>query len=940
MANNIANFIHMKITGLLLGLIFMVGCNQQPDSVRPRLDLSGTWQFSVDLDDKGVEEQWFLLDLADSILLPGTTDSNQKGTVNNDTTTLHLNRVYTYEGPAWYRKQVLIPEAWRDKAIRLVLERTKTSQVWVDNQHASTSGLLQSAQEYDLSGFLTPGKHTITIRVDNSLELTPFGNVHIYTDETQTNWNGIIGGVFLEASPKTFIEGVQVFPDVENRKVQINIDVNNGLALKEAEVQLHVSKELDGEIRKLKVSKHKISCESVVQLVYDLGDQMELWDEFRQPLYHLNVVLVADTIRDHQDVSFGMRQFKTKESQFVINGRATFLRGKHDACVFPLTGHPPMNVEGWTDYFQTIKDYGLNHCRFHTWCPPEAAFEAADRLGIYLQPELPFWGGLDQDSIAEVLYKEGLAMLKKYANHPSFVMFSPGNEIWSGHERIKQLIEKLKAFDNRLLFTQGSNNNIGYVGPMEGTDFHIAARTPYAHDTTLTHTRLTQSFADANAGGILNSQTPSTRVNFSYAVEQIGMPLISHEMGQYQIYPDYREIAKYTGVVQARNLEVFKNRLEKAGMPDQNQAFQQASGAWSALCYKAEMEAALRTVGMGGFQLLDLQDFPGQGTALVGILDAFMDSKGVIRRETWLQSCNDVVILPEFDKYCWTNAETFSAEIKIANYSNGAITSPLHWWVVGPDSIRLQQGKIESVSVPEGGVSLLGTIEFPLSGIDEARQFTLRFWLEGTGYSNAYPLWVYPAHLNPQADPGILVTRSMSQMVLEQLYQGKKVLLMPDEQWVGKNSTEGLFPPDFWNYGMFKSISEGAGRPVSPGTLGLLTDPDHPLFNAFPTNSHTNWQWFSIIKASRPLILDATGKNYRPIVQVIDNMERNHKLGLIFEFKVGAGKLLVCMANLESIKDKPEAAQLYQSIFNYMASDRFNPQEVADAALLEELFLK
>ena len=185
---------------------------------------------------------------------------------------------------------------------------------------------------------------------------------------------------------------------------------------------------------------------------------MELWDEFRQPLYHLNAVLVADGLSDHQEVSFGMRQFKTKGSQFVINDRVTFLRGKHDACVFPLTGHPPMDLEGWIDYFQTVKDYGLNHCRFHTWCPPEAAFEAADRLGIYLQPELPFWGGLDQDSIAEVLYQEGVAMLKKYANHPSFVMFSPGNEIWRNHKL--GLIFEFKVGEGKLLVCMANLESI------------------------------------------------------------------------------------------------------------------------------------------------------------------------------------------------------------------------------------------------------------------------------------------------------------------------------------------------------------------------------------------------------------------------------------------------------------------------------------------------
>jgi hypothetical protein len=237
-----------------------------------------------------------------------------------------------------------------------------------------------------------------------------------------------------------------------------------------------------------------------------------------------------------------MRKFSADGTQFKINGRTTFLRGKHDACVFPLTGHPPMDAEGWLKIFEIAKSYGINHYRFHSYCPPEAAFDVADKVGIFLQAELPFWGGLESDTVANMLKEEGIEMLKQYANHPSFVMFSHGNEIWSGHDLVEKNIISLKEYDNRPLYTMGSNNNIGYVAPRKCSDFFVAARTPFAHDTTLTHLRLTHAFADSRDGGILNTQTPSTEMNFSYPVSQIDIPIISHEIGQYQIYPDYNEL--------------------------------------------------------------------------------------------------------------------------------------------------------------------------------------------------------------------------------------------------------------------------------------------------------------------------------------------------------------------------------------------------------------
>lgn len=639
-------------------------------------------------------------------------------------------------------------------------------------------------------------------------------------------------------------------------------------------------------------------------------------------------------------VPFGMRSFGVDGTQFTINGRTTFLRGKHEGGVFPLTGYVPTDVESWLRVFEIAKSYGINHYRFHSYTPPEAAFTAADQAGIYLQAELPFWGGLDSDSVAYMLRQEGLAMLEAYGNHPSFVMLSHGNELWSGHERALDNMAALKAYDDRPLYTEGSNNNIGYRLPSYVSDYFVGVRTPSDGDTTLTHTRLTHGYVDSRDGGILNTTYPSTLINYSYPVSQLDIPIVSHEIGQYQIYPDYSEIDKYTGVLRARNLEVFRNRLEGAGMADQAELFQKASGAWAAICYKAEMEAAFRTEGMGGFRLLDLQDFPGQGTALIGILDAFMDSKDVISREDWLQSVNDVVLLAEFPRYVWTTDEDFHAHIKVANYSNQILSSTLKWVVSTSEGEVLGEGEFADYTIEFGGLTPIGEIEVDLSSSGEVQKLALQLSLTGTAYSNSYPIWVYPpADTVPQSED-IFVAGSLDTEAITRLRQGGKVLWFPAVEDVENKSVAGLFPPDFWNYEMFKTISESVGKSYSPGTLGLLTDPGHALFNAFSTDFHTNQQWFSIIKVSHSFILDDTAGDYRPIVQVIDNLQRNHKMGLIFEFKVGEGKLLVCMSRLPEILHRPEVVQLYTSIINYMESVDFSPEYGLSVEELTALFSK
>ncbi|MCB0777576.1 MAG: hypothetical protein KDB99_14805 [Chitinophagaceae bacterium] len=926
----------MKNISWLL-LVFLSACSYSQQSYRTRIDLRGSWQFALDTGITGIQKQWFLRDLSDTILLPGTTDLRQKGFLNTDTTTLHLNRLYTYEGAAWYRKKVIIPESFRNKHITLHLERTRSSSIWVDDQPAGSSHLLQSPQQFDVSALLKPGVHYISIMINNDLRLTPYGNVHIYSDDTQTNWNGILGEIYVEASSPTYIRDLQVFADTKQNKIDVKLDIAPGTQKGIAEIVLAIEKTVNGRTTKFKSQHYQRSIDSIQTLSYVFTKTADLWDDYEQPIYKIMTTVSIGKEKDVQTAAFSMRNFKAEGTQFAINGRTTFLRGKHEAAVFPLTGFPPMDVGEWKRVFRIAKNYGINHYRFHSYCPPEAAFTAADEEGIFLQAELPFWGGLESDTVAQMLQAEGMSMLKAYANHPSFVMFSPGNEIWAGHEKVEQVMESLKAYDSRPLYTMGSNNNIGYAPPRPYCDFFIGARVPQNGDSIIGHTRLTHAFADAREGGILNTQYPSTQTDFSFAVSHMNIPLVSHEIGQYQVYPNFKEIKKYTGVLKPRNLEAFKKRLFDAGMAGMDSIFQKASGTWSAICYKAEVEAALRTPGMAGFQLLDLQDFPGQGTALVGMLDAFMDSKEVVSTTTWKQSCNDVTLLLSFPKYCWTNAETFEAQVKVANYSNHAISSALQYEISKQDETILDKGTLSLHEVAAGNLVTVGEIKEKLTGITAAEKILIRVFIPGTNYSNEYSIWVYPPASPIVIPEGITVSNYLTDDIYSQLVKGASVLLFPDAKDIEENSYAGLFNPEFWNYGMFKKISESVKKPVSPGTLGILTNPSHPLFKYFPTDFHTNWQWFSIIQASRSLILDSTQKDYYPIVQVIDNLERDHKLGLIFEFKVGEGKLLVCLSALLKLVDKPEAVQLYRSILQYMRSADFNPGHRINRGQLEKL---
>lgn len=906
---------------------FAINCNYRKLPLREELDLSGFWKFQIDSGYIGNKQKWYLSahQFNDSIKLPGTTDISKKGFFNTDTLTSRLHRNYKYEGAAWYTKDVSIPAHWNKKNIELIIERTKISSVWIDGKYIGSSTLLQSKQVYDLTKFLSAGKHSICVLVNNSLKLTNYGNVHIYSDETATNWNGMIGELKLVAKHAISIKDIQLFTDINKKTALANITITNIPTNSKLELEYQVFKIDRGDKISVATGLSKIEKDSSFKLNCSIEKDFGLWDDYDQNLYQYIATIKEDGKPiDEQTVYFGFRKFEAKQTNFYINDRKTFLRGKHDGCVFPLTGHPPMDTTSWIKLFRTAKQYGINHYRFHTWCPPEAAFTAADHEGIFLQIELPFWGSEFTDITKNMLLKEALAMQKNYANHPSLTMFAMGNELWTNEDTLTKFMGVLKASDKRMLYTQSSNHKLGSSFPSSNSDFHVTVRTPYIKDTTLYHTRLTFWYGESDQGGLLNKLYPNTRMNFDSAVAKIKIPMISHEIGQFLVFPDYDEIKKYTGVVKAKNLEIFQNRLKKSGMLGLNKYFQKASGALAVICYKAEIEAALRTSDLAGFQLLDLQDYPGQGTALVGILDAFMDSKNIVTPKEWRYFCNDVVPLALFNKYCWGSEEIFETDIQVANYSNKDLNSDLNIRIVDANENILFTHKFTQRAFVKGSLSSKLNLKFNLQKVSVPKQLRLEISIANTNYKNSYPFWVYPRAKTGNTNKAILVSTEWDKHTIKELEQGGKVLYLPQSSRV--KSSEGMFNSEFWSYGMFKHLSKLFKKPFSPGTMGLLIDNNHPIFNDFPTEYHSNWQWWSIIKNSNFIPLKNTDE-YLPIVQVIDNFERNQKLGLIFEWRVGKGSLLVCSSRLNKIQHLPEGRQLYASILNYMNSRKFNPQQ-------------
>lgn len=919
-----------------------------------RLDIGGEWQAAMDPELQGEALGWQngAFNGAKKAILPGTLDTNGIGIPNWDNTDQHLGKPLAYEGAAWYAKTVFIPADYAGKELRLVMERTKVTKVWVNGQYAGGDDMVYTPQRIDLTKLLKVGEENlIVICVNNDISLVPVMGSHAYSPDTQTNWNGIIGKFEIQAFNPQRITKLRVTPDVEKKEFVVELrlsqDAKEGLALRAAVGQLSgpLWDDKPAFMRVTEIAIPTLKAGEQFTVRVPAGADAALWSDTAPAVQALELHLMnaAETL-DKRTLTVALREFKGSYEGFTINGNKTFLRGKHDAMAFPMSGHPPMEVEGWLRVMGISRDWGMNHYRFHTCTPPEAAFEAADRLGIYIQSELPIWWAFDEsEEQIQWQLRQGRAILDEYADHPSFVMMALGNEIPKDQSILARMVKELRAHDPRPLYAQGSNNHLWDPSYQEGDDFFTSARTgPYQKDG-LSTARMSMSYLDSNGeGGLLNSRYPSTTINFDKAMEKSPVPFLGFEVGQYQVYPNFKELTKYSGVLKPYNLEMYKARLEKAGMLDQAEDFFLASGALSLLGYRADIEAMLRTNRYCGFELLDLQDYPGQGTALVGMLDAFMDSKGLVRPDQWRQFCDDVVILLRQPKFCWTNAETYTATLDLANYGPKSFADGMISWVLRMDSKVLAEGKVGIDSPAFAGlIAAQAGIEIPLGQLARCvpARLDIDLYLDGSGVKNSYPIWVYPAEEEVEIPANVTVAEALDAETLGILAKGGRVLLFPKAEAIMEHSTGNQFISEFWNWQMFTGFAEKSGGAKSPGTLGLLINTRSPAVGNFPTSFHTDYQWWAIVTGSRALILDELPQSYRPTIQVIDNILRVHKLGLLCEFKLGEGRLIVCTSPLPEKLQYAEARQLLRSLLAYAASDAFAPKDEVSAEQLKALGL-
>ena len=937
-------------------LILLAGCSGRQNVIREKMSLAGEWKFRIDSLDKGVENKWYNDLAVETVSLPGSMAENGKGyevTLKTDWTGEIVDKSYFtekkyekyrqpgnikipfwlkpvkyYKGVAWYQKEIDLPEGWNGKNIMLFLERPHwESTVYVNGKKAGTENSLAVAHQYNITDLLVTGRNRISIRIDNKVVIPVGINSHSITDHTQSNWNGIAGDISLKATSRVYISDIRVYPDLQGKKAKIIVAlINKTGAPFRGEVEVQCGSFNSGTSQELKsVRASAFTGSNDLQLVidYPMGNKITLWNEFTPSLYKLSVNLKGSKgeILDSDSQDFGMREFKTNGTRFEVNGRQIFLRGTLECCIFPITGYPPTDINSWVKVLQTFKDYGLNTVRFHSWCPPEAAFIAADKLGIYFQIECSSWANSgtsigDGGIIDDYIYKEGDRIISAYGNHPSFCMLAYGNEPAGANQNVYlgKLLTYWKAKDNRRVYTSGAGWPV-----IPENDYNLTAEPRI------------QRWGEG-LQSIINREAPQTTFDYHDIISKYTIPTVSHEIGQWCVYPDFKEIAKYTGVLKPTNFEIFRESLAENNMGDQAEAFLMASGKLQALCYKADIEAALRTPGFAGFHLLQLHDFPGQGTALVGVLNPFFESKGYITPEEFRMFCNTTVPLARMQKLIYRNSEAFKATVEIAHFGEKPIEKAgIICQVTNEKGDTIHKEIFTKDRIEIGNCSQIGLYQMDLSDLKKAQKLTFEVRLANTAYKNHWDFWVYPAIQEAKIGK-VLITDKLDKNAEAVLSKGGSVLLLNCGK-VGKEMGAKVaigFSTIFWNTAWTKN--------QPPHTLGILCDPKHPVFNDFPTEFHSNWQWWDPVSHAQAMILDGFPANLKPLIQPIDTWFENRRLALAFEAKAEGGRIIVCSIDLQKIsEDRLVSKQLLISLLNYMNSESFNPDIKVEIRKIKDL---
>lgn len=779
-----------------------------------------------------------------------------------------LNERYSFRSVLSLTKVVEIPPQWEGKTLCFYAERVNMSSRLLVDGKATGSEIVSLSTPHRHYFNACAGTHELTLRLDNRNVINSDFMASGYSRDTQGYWCGAVGRIGIFAKENIHIRNQRIFA-AEN-KISVYLTLASDCCKPSDRRAVDIVIKCFGEHRFNASICNRIE---VFKLEFEVGD-IKRWSEFEPIIHSMTTELYFEgDLCDRRIDSFGFRCIQSKNGDITINGRRIFLRGTTDCAIFPKTGYPPVDIDYWMNEFGVAKEYGLNNIRFHAWCPPEAAFCAADSLGMYVTCEIPIWLNNDVCALdlgsdsrhSQFMYAEGMRILKEYGNHPSFIALSNGNELLGDFEMLYEITTAFKAFDSRRLYTLTTNFD---HNPTDIEDYICAYKRGGV--PIRLHAHLKRAWKD-------------TRLDYSEAPFD-DIAAFSFEIGQHCQYPDFASIDSFDGNMRASNYEVIRNNLADKGFLPHADEYKKASGALACIAYKEEIESALRTGRMSGFQLLSLNDYPGQCTAAVGILDAFWRSKGIITPEQWREFCSERVVLMKADRF-FEPYGRFIAELSVCDYSETPCSTPykMEFYIKG-ECVRTV-------------LSDSGKIDIPLDFADKNTQIDIRV---SSGVSrNSYRVWVF------EDDVDCTVEFTPIDSLKEKLEEGGDAVVNIAEI---PQHRHGRFYPPFWSPAFFKTNEPN----------GLIIDCCHDALAGFPCGKYSDFQWYASTANGAVCDITVLGAEFEPIVSCVPNLYDNTPSAMLFEVKVGSLNILFCGFDFAS--EHNSARALKKSVYEYIKS--------------------
>ena len=871
-------------------------------ALRHTLNLDGAWDFATDPSGVGEAQKWFspevTLPKAISLQVPSCWEAQGVGGPGNSTTVTPERSIRplrgSYVGTGWYRKELALPAAWTGKQVWLKIGGVHAQGwFWVNGTYVGHNACYCGTYKYNITDLVKPGERVVVAaRVRNDVP----------SRKGLMSWIQRFGGLYrsveLDATPALLIDDAHVVGDLDQRNCVVHVRVRvagSGAApSSEATLQVNIAT-LDGTPAGKALAMVQLNSDPTLDVAVPVTlTPLRAWSPEEPNLYRADIVLrVNGQAVDGWVERFGVRKWEVRGGNFYLNNRKYFIRGYGDDYVYPLTISSPASRDAHRQHLQLAKSYGFAYVRHHSHCEVPEFFEAADEVGIMVQPEMPYYGATPSAGAPEYFKpKEDLTELyTHYRRYVSLSTYCTGNEGHLGSPIDREVYQLAKTLDpTRLALHQDGGKNL-----KDNSDFHQGPVVPW------------------NAG-----------------TQDASWPFTAHEYLNLATEEDPRLAVKYTGaVLPPVKPEDFRAVLDKAGLSwDWGVATLDAGNQLQRVYQKHGLEKARRDPACGGYIYWTIIDVGSP--AAQGLFNQFCEPK-VSTAEYFRQFNSPTVVLAKFTPTEWIlrGGDSLKVEWWLSPFDAKPLRGQPVAWRLEQDDKVLASGQLPPVDAEAGDVKIIGSTELKTPDLTKPAKLHLVAELPGTGISNSWDLWVFPrATAQPDAGKGIgavpslyralkgrypalvevsepvtggpelLLAEHFDGAVTSALAQGKMVLVL---RLPGEAPGVQL---GWW------AISKQAGTAVAR----------HPAFGDFPHDGCLNELWFRLVHRTVSPV-DGAWHHVEPLM-----VGRGGAgcLVHVFQARAGHGKLLASGLNL--LSDNPEAEYLLDQFIRYARSPQFQPQ--------------